>query len=74
LSFNRRSSSSGSARCAEDKVIEALEGTLPGHYVLAVQWHPERGFEKDESSRRLFQSFIEAARRWRAPAEKIAAK
>jgi putative glutamine amidotransferase len=53
------------ARCAEDRVIEALEGTLPGHYVLAVQWHPERSFEKDESSRRLFQSFIEAAREWR---------
>jgi putative glutamine amidotransferase len=62
------------ARCAEDKVIEALEGTLPGHYVLAVQWHPERGFEKDESSRRLFQSFVEAARRWRAPAEKMGAQ
>jgi putative glutamine amidotransferase len=62
------------ARCAEDKVIEALEGTLPGHYVLAVQWHPERSFEKDESSRRLFQSFIEAAREWQVPAEKEAAK
>src|SRR5260370_6136344 len=62
------------ARCAEDSVIEAVEGTLPGHYVLAVQWHPERGFDKDESSRRLFQSFVEAARRWRAPAEKTGAK
>jgi putative glutamine amidotransferase len=62
------------ARCAEDRVIEAIEGTLPDHYVLAVQWHPERGFEKDESSRRLFQSFVEAARHWRPPAEEMDAK
>src|SRR6266850_5624913 len=30
------------ARSPLDGVIEALEGTLPGHFVLAVQWHPER--------------------------------
>src|SRR5208282_5328748 len=30
------------ARSAEDGIIEALEGTAPGHFVLAVQWHPER--------------------------------
>jgi putative glutamine amidotransferase len=55
-----------SARSAEDGVIEAIEGTLPGHYVLAVQWHPERSFEGDEPSARLFQAFVEAARQWRA--------
>jgi putative glutamine amidotransferase len=52
-----------SARCPEDGTIEALEGTLPGHYVLAVQWHPERTFESDEPSRQLFQSFVNAARK-----------
>jgi len=52
-----------SARCPEDDVIEAIEGTLPGHYVLAVQWHPERTFEGDEPSLQLFQSFVNAARR-----------
>jgi putative glutamine amidotransferase len=54
-----------SARCADDGIIEAVEGTLPGHYVLAVQWHPERSFEIDQPSLRLFQSFVEAARQWR---------
>jgi len=52
------------ARCPEDGVIEAIEGTAPGHYVLAVQWHPERTFEQDPASRRLFQAFVNSARQW----------
>jgi putative glutamine amidotransferase len=51
------------AKCPEDGVIEALEGTSPDHYVLAVQWHPERSFWRDQASRNLFQSFVDAARR-----------
>jgi putative glutamine amidotransferase len=50
------------AWCPDDGTVEAIEGTLPGHYVLAVQWHPERSFERDEPSRNLFQSFVDAAR------------
>jgi putative glutamine amidotransferase len=54
------------ARAAEDGIIEALEGTVPGHFVLAVQWHPERsvndGPELAESARAIFRAFIEAAR------------
>lgn len=30
-------------------------------YVWAVQWHPEFFFRKDESSKKIFQSFIRAA-------------
>jgi len=52
------------ARCAEDGVIEALEGTMPGHYVLAVQWHPERTFESDQVSSNLFRAFVDSARKW----------
>jgi len=52
------------ARCPEDGVIEAIEGTVPGHYVLAVQWHPERTFEQDQFSSRLFQKFVGWARQW----------
>jgi putative glutamine amidotransferase len=48
------------ARCPDDGIIEAIEGTLSDHYVLAVQWHPERSFDHDEPSRLLFRSFIEA--------------
>ena len=54
------------ARSPEDGIIEALEGTAPGHFVLAVQWHPERsvndGPELAESARAIFRAFIEAAR------------
>jgi putative glutamine amidotransferase len=53
------------ARSAEDGVIEALEGTAPEHFVLAVQWHPERMVEKDEASRSLFRALVDEARRWR---------
>jgi putative glutamine amidotransferase len=52
------------AHCAEDGVIEAIEGTVPGHYVLAVQWHPERTFESDQVSSNLFRGFINSAREW----------
>jgi len=48
------------ARCKEDGVIEALEGTSPEHFVLAVQWHPERT-TSDDPSRGIFRSFVEAA-------------
>jgi GMP synthase-like glutamine amidotransferase len=35
------------ARCPQDGIIEAIEGTSPDHFVLAVQWHPERSMEDD---------------------------
>jgi putative glutamine amidotransferase len=50
-----------SARCPDDGIIEALEGTAPNHFVLAVQWHPERSVGEDEASRAIFQALIEAA-------------
>ena len=52
------------AHCAEDGIIEAIEGTMPGHYVLAVQWHPERTFESDQVSNKLFHAFVDSAREW----------
>jgi len=52
------------ARCPDDGIIEAIEGTLPGHEVLAVQWHPERSFDRDRFSRRLFEWLVKAAKRW----------
>jgi putative glutamine amidotransferase len=51
------------ARCPQDGIIEALEGTSPDHFVLAVQWHPERSVEDDEGSRAIFRALVEAARR-----------
>ena len=49
------------ARCAEDGIVEALEGTAPDHFVLAVQWHPERSIAQDEPSRAIFRALIQAA-------------
>lgn len=56
------------AQSPDDNTIEAIEGTLPGHYVLGVQWHPERALDLDAHSRLLFQSFVEAASNWKMPA------
>jgi putative glutamine amidotransferase len=50
------------ARCPDDNIVEAIEGTSPDHFVLAVQWHPERSFDDDPASRRIFGALIEAAR------------
>ena len=51
------------ARSSEDGVIEAVEGDGP-QFVVGVQWHPERTFDADETSRALFSSFVRAAASW----------
>jgi putative glutamine amidotransferase len=50
------------ARSPEDGIVEALEGTSPDHFVLAVQWHPERSVHDDEPSRAIFRALVQAAR------------
>jgi putative glutamine amidotransferase len=54
------------AWCPEDGVNEAVEGTAPEHFVLGVQWHPERTYEHDPASRALFRAFVKAAADWHA--------
>src|SRR5208337_5629721 len=54
------------AWCPEDGVKDAVEGTAPDHFVLGVQWHPERTYEDDAASRALFHAFIQAAAQWHA--------
>jgi putative glutamine amidotransferase len=49
------------ARCPEDGIIEALEGASDDHFVVAVQWHPERSVEDDEASRAIFNALVKAA-------------
>ena len=53
------------AKCPDDGVIEALEGTAHDHFVVAVQWHPERTYQNDEPSKAIFHGFVEAARTWK---------
>lgn len=52
-----------SARSMPDGVIEAVEGTAAEHFVLGVQWHPERS--SDVASKAIFRALVEAARNWR---------
>ena len=54
------------ATSTEDGVIEAVEGTQPEHFVLGVQWHPERTYAEEPASRALFAAFVGAAKHWRA--------
>ena len=44
-----------------DGVIEALEDPRSDRFVMAVQWHPELGWETDGLSQRLFRTFINEA-------------
>lgn len=55
-----------------DGVIEALEGSDPKQFLIAVQWHPERSYAVSAASRALFASFVEAARSWQADKPKKA--
>jgi len=50
------------ARSPQDGIIEAIEGTSADHFVLAVQWHPERSVEQDEASRAIFRALVDGAR------------
>jgi putative glutamine amidotransferase len=55
------------ARSLDDGVIEALEGMDADHFVLAVQWHPERSVDEApelaDSAQKIFHAFVEAARK-----------
>lgn len=45
-----------------DGLVEALADTRLDRFVLAVQWHPEIAWERDDLSRKIFARFVEAAR------------
>jgi putative glutamine amidotransferase len=57
-----------------DGVIEAVELDAPEHFVVGVQWHPERTCAESALSRTLFQAFVREAEAWRPPrvAESVA--
>ncbi len=56
----------------EDGVVEAVELDSPDHFVLGVQWHPERTFTVNPLSRALFSAFMVASEAWRPREAKIA--
>jgi len=56
-----------SAVSPQDGVIEAVELDAADHFVLAVQWHPERTYTQSAVSRAIFAEFVKAAEGWQAP-------
>lgn len=53
-----------SAVSPEDRVIEGVELDSADHFVVAVQWHPERTYTQSALSRAIFAAFVKAAREW----------
>jgi len=53
-----------SARSPQDGVIEAVELGSSEHFVLAVQWHPERSYNESALSRAIFAAFVHSAESW----------
>ncbi len=47
-----------------DGVIEAVELEAPNHFVVGVQWHPERTYAQSDFSRAIFSAFVQAAAAW----------
>lgn len=43
-----------------DGVVEAVELNSKDHFVVAVQWHPERTYRQSAFSRAIFSAFVEA--------------
>jgi putative glutamine amidotransferase len=48
-----------------DGVIEAVELDSAGHFVVAVQWHPERTYTQSAFSRAIFAALVQAAESWK---------
>jgi putative glutamine amidotransferase len=47
-----------------DETVEAVELSSPEHFVLGVQWHPERTYTQSPFSRAIFAAFVQAAVVW----------
>jgi putative glutamine amidotransferase len=47
-----------------DGIIEAVELDSADHFVLGVQWHPERTYTSSRYSRAIFARFVAAASAW----------
>jgi putative glutamine amidotransferase len=47
-----------------DGVVEAIELDSSSHFVVGVQWHPERTYTHSALSRAIFSAFAQAASLW----------
>lgn len=63
------------AICPADGVIEGVELDSPDHFVVGVQWHPERTYAFSAFSRAIFSAFVRAASQWQPrPVEESASR
>jgi putative glutamine amidotransferase len=53
-----------SAVSPQDGIVEAVELDSPDHFVVGVQWHPERTYTVSPLSRAIFAAFVRAATAW----------
>ena len=53
-----------SAISPSDGVVESVELDSREHFVLGVQWHPERTYTESAFSRAVFAAFVQAAAVW----------
>ncbi|MBQ3078505.1 MAG: gamma-glutamyl-gamma-aminobutyrate hydrolase family protein [Clostridia bacterium] len=44
---------------SKDGLIEGIEASEPGQFVLGVQWHPESTIDDDEHSMKVFGAFMD---------------
>jgi putative glutamine amidotransferase len=47
-----------------DGIVEAVELDSAEHFVLGVQWHPERSYAQSRFSREIFAAFVKASGSW----------
>ena len=50
-----------------DGIVEAVELDSLDHFVVGVQWHPERTYSQSEFSRAIFSAFVQSAAAWQPP-------
>jgi putative glutamine amidotransferase len=50
-----------------DGVVEAVELDALDHFVVGVQWHPERTYAQSKFSHAIFSAFVDAAATWQPP-------
>ena len=56
---------------SNDGLVEALEDPRSDLFVMAVQWHPELGWQGDEFSQRIFSRFVTEARKSKPQVEEV---
>jgi putative glutamine amidotransferase len=52
---------------AKDGVVECIQDSRPGKFVLGTQWHPELAWDRDALSKDIFSAFVRECAKRREP-------